>query len=91
MGAAWVLLAGAGGMVVRARRILVDRQGGSGHGFVAAAAVFAGGGAGGSGCGGGAGAVVGVMPDWWMRSALMRLKIRCIAGRTNRPSSMKKS
>lgn len=51
---------------------------------------FAGGGAGGSGCGGGAGAVVGVMPDWWMRSALRRLKIRCIAGRTNTSSSMKK-
>ena len=32
----------------------------------------------------------GVMPDWWMRSALMRLKIRCIAGRTNTSSSMKK-
>ena len=47
-------------MVVRARRILVDRRGGSGPGLAAAAAVGAGGGAGGSGCGGGAGAVVGV-------------------------------
>ena len=71
-------------MVVRARRILVDRQGGSGHGFVAAAAVCAGGG------GGEGGVMVGVMLDWWMRSALMRLKIRCIAGRTNTSSSMKK-
>ena len=78
-------------MVVRARRILVERHGGGGPGLAAAAAVFAGGGAGGSGCGGGAGAVVGVMPDWWMRSALMRLKIRCIAGRTNRCSSLQKS
>ena len=78
-------------MVVRARRTHVERHGGSGHGFVAAAAFFAGGGAGGSGCGGGAGAVVGVMPDWWMRSALRRLKIRCIAGRTNRCSSLQKS
>lgn len=71
-------------MVVRARRILVDRQGGSGHGFVAAAAVFAGGG------GGEGGVMVGVMPDWWMRSALMRLKIRCLAGGTNTSSTMKK-
>ena len=46
MGAAWVLLAGAGGMVVRARRILVDRRGGSGPGLAAAAAVCAGGGGG---------------------------------------------
>ena len=71
-------------MVVRARRILVDRQGGSGHGFVAAAAVCAGGG------GGEGGVMVGVMPDWWMRSALMRLKIRCLAGGTNTSSTMKK-
>ena len=33
-------------MVVRARRILVDRRGGSGPGLAAAAAVFAGGGEG---------------------------------------------
>ena len=46
MGAAWVLLAGAGGMVVRARRTLVDRRGGSGPGLAAAAAVCAGGGGG---------------------------------------------
>ena len=77
-------------MVVRARRILVERHGGGGPGLAAAAAVFAGGGAGGSGGGGGAGAVVGVMPDWWMRSALMRLKIRCLAGGTNTSSTMKK-
>lgn len=77
-------------MVVRARRTHVERQGGGGPGLAAAVAVFAGGGAGGSGGGGGAGAVVGVMPDWWMRSALRRLKIRCIAGRTNTSSSMKK-
>ena len=77
-------------MAVKARRTHVDRHGGGGPGLAAAAAVFAGGGAGGSGSGGGAGAVVGVMPDWWMRSALRRLKIRCIAGRTNTSSSMKK-
>ena len=35
-------------MVVRARRILVDRRGGSGPGIAAAAAVFAGGGGEGS-------------------------------------------
>ena len=45
---------------------------------------FAGGG------GGEGGVMVGVMPDWWMRSALMRLKIRCIAGGSNTSSSMKK-
>ena len=45
-------------MVVRERRILVERHGGGGPGLAAAAAVFAGGAAGGGS--GGAGAVVGV-------------------------------
>ena len=71
-------------MVVRARRTHVERHGGGGPGLAAAAAVFAGGG------GGEGGVMVGVMPDWWMRSALMRLKIRCIAGGSNTSSSMKK-
>ena len=39
-------------MVVRARRILVERHGGGGPGLAAAAAVFAGGSAGGGWCDG---------------------------------------